>query len=65
MENVPGILTMSNGQVKETILKAFADIGYPNASVRILEAAKLDTLTLMLFPMAFNIVSDLKSPGLP
>jgi len=40
MENVPGILTMSNGQVKDTILKAFADIGYPNVSVRILEAAK-------------------------
>jgi len=40
MENVPGILTMSNGQVKDTIIKAFEEIGYPNVSVRILEAAK-------------------------
>jgi DNA (cytosine-5)-methyltransferase 1 len=39
MENVPGILTMKNGKVKEAILEAFAEIGYPNVSIAILEAA--------------------------
>jgi DNA (cytosine-5)-methyltransferase 1 len=39
MENVPGILTMQNGDVYREILKQLAEIGYPNASVRILEAA--------------------------
>ncbi|MBF0532213.1 MAG: DNA cytosine methyltransferase [Candidatus Omnitrophica bacterium] len=39
MENVPGILTMSGGQVKDTILQSFEKIDYPNMSVRILEAA--------------------------
>jgi DNA (cytosine-5)-methyltransferase 1 len=39
MENVPGILTMQNGEVYREILKQLTEIGYPNASVRILEAA--------------------------
>jgi DNA (cytosine-5)-methyltransferase 1 len=39
MENVPGILTMQNGQVREAIVEAFTDIGYPNMSVSVLEAA--------------------------
>lgn len=39
MENVPGILTMSNGKVKDAIIEAFAEIGYPDVSVAILEAA--------------------------
>lgn len=39
MENVPGILTMSQGKVKEAILEAFAEVGYPNVSIAILEAA--------------------------
>jgi DNA (cytosine-5)-methyltransferase 1 len=39
MENVPGILTMSQGRVKDAILEAFADIGYPNTSIAVLEAA--------------------------
>jgi len=39
MENVPGILTMSKGTVYREILRQFAEIGYPNMSVRILEAA--------------------------
>ena len=39
MENVPGILTMSNGKVKEAILEAFEEIGYPGTSVAVLEAA--------------------------
>ena len=39
MENVPGILTMQKGAVKAAILEAFAEAGYPNASVAVLEAA--------------------------
>ena len=39
MENVPGILTMQKGAVKEAILEAFAEAGYPNASIAVLEAA--------------------------
>lgn len=39
MENVPGILTMQEGDVYREILKQLEEIGYPNASVRILEAA--------------------------
>lgn len=39
MENVPGILTLTKGKVKETILAEFAAIGYPHVSVAILEAA--------------------------
>jgi DNA (cytosine-5)-methyltransferase 1 len=41
MENVPGILTMKEGKVKEAILEAFEEIGYPNVSIAILEAASL------------------------
>ena len=39
IENVPGILTMQNGEVYQEILKQLAEIGYPNTSVKILEAA--------------------------
>lgn len=39
MENVPGILTLQKGEVYRAILDQFAAIGYPGASVRILEAA--------------------------
>lgn len=39
LENVPGILTMKNGKVKDTILREFADIGYANMSVAVLESA--------------------------
>ena len=39
MENVPGILTMKNGQVKQAIFDAFSKIGYPNMSVSVLETA--------------------------
>lgn len=40
MENVPGILTMQDGKVYKEILHQFAIAGYPNVSVRILEAAE-------------------------
>ena len=40
MENVPGILTMEDGKVLREILKQFTEAGYPNTSVRILEAAQ-------------------------
>nr|AAC97192.1 modification methylase M.NspHI [Nostoc sp. ATCC 29106] len=39
MENVPGILTIQNGNVKQAIIEAFESIGYPNISVAILESA--------------------------
>jgi DNA (cytosine-5)-methyltransferase 1 len=39
MENVPGILTMKKGAVKEAIFDAFSEIGYPHISVGILETA--------------------------
>ncbi len=39
MENVPGILTMSNGKVREAIVEAFHEIGYSNVSIAVLEAA--------------------------
>lgn len=39
MENVPGILTMQQGKVKEAILEAFAEIGYKDVSIAVLEAA--------------------------
>ena len=39
LENVPGILTMQDGQVYQEILRQFGLAGYQNMSVRILEAA--------------------------
>ena len=42
MENVPGILTMSKGKVKDIMLNEFAKLGYPNTSVRILESANFE-----------------------
>jgi len=39
MENVPGIITMKKGAVKDEICQAFVDIGYSNVSVAILESA--------------------------
>ena len=39
MENVPGILSIDKGRVKDEIINQFAAIGYPAMSVRILEAA--------------------------
>lgn len=40
LENVPGILTLQNGDVYKEIIHQFSQIGYPNMSVRILEAAE-------------------------
>ncbi|MCW5313524.1 DNA (cytosine-5-)-methyltransferase [Nostoc sp. KVJ3] len=39
MENVPGILTIQNGNVKQAIIEAFESIGYPHISIAILESA--------------------------
>jgi len=39
LENVPGIITMQEGQVYQEILRQFGIAGYQNMSVRILEAA--------------------------
>lgn len=39
LENVPGILTMEKGRVYQEIIRQFAEVGYPDMSVRILESA--------------------------
>ncbi|MFC2099114.1 DNA cytosine methyltransferase, partial [Bacteroidota bacterium] len=39
LENVPGILTMEKGKVYQEIIRQFDYIGYPDMTVRILEAA--------------------------
>lgn len=39
MENVPGILTMKKGKIKESIFEEFAAIGYSHVSVAIIESA--------------------------
>ena len=39
MENVPGIITMRKGAVKNDIYQEFFDIGYSDLSVAILESA--------------------------
>ena len=39
MENVPGILTIQKGAVKQAICEAFEEIGYPDMSVAVLESA--------------------------
>ena len=43
MENVPGILTIQRGKFYKEISRQFSEIGYPNMSVRILEAAAYGT----------------------
>lgn len=39
MENVPGILSIDGGKVNNDIIRQFSEIGYPDMSIRILEAA--------------------------
>lgn len=39
MENVPGILTIKNGEVRKAIIECFHEIGYDNVSVCVLESA--------------------------
>ena len=39
MENVPGILTIQKGAVKQAICEALEEIGYPHVSVAVLESA--------------------------
>jgi DNA (cytosine-5)-methyltransferase 1 len=39
MENVPGILTINKGVVRQEICEAFTQIGYPHISIAILESA--------------------------
>jgi DNA (cytosine-5)-methyltransferase 1 len=57
MENVPGILSMNNGSVKETILELFHEIGY-STSVKVLLAA--DYGVPQLRRRAFFIGTNLK-----
>lgn len=62
MENVPGILTMDKGKVKESIFEEFYSIGYSNVSVAILESA--DYGVPQIRPRAIFIANrfDLQNP---
>lgn len=62
MENVPGILTMDKGKVKEAIFEEFHAIGYSNVSVAILESA--DYGVPQIRPRAIFIANrfDLQNP---
>jgi DNA (cytosine-5)-methyltransferase 1 len=61
MENVPGILTMQKGKVKETIFEAFQAIGYSNVSVVILESAAYGVPQIR--PRAIFIANKLGLPN--
>ena len=61
MENVPGILTMQKGAVREAICEAFAEIGYPAMSVAVLEAAAYGVPQIR--PRAFFIANRLGLPN--
>jgi DNA (cytosine-5)-methyltransferase 1 len=61
MENVPGIITMKKGEVKEAILEAFAEIGYPEMSVAILESAQYGVPQIR--PRAIFIANRLGLPN--
>jgi len=61
MENVPGILTMQQGKVKEAIFEEFISIGYSNISVAILESA--DYGVPQIRPRAFFIANRFSLPN--
>jgi len=59
MENVPGILTMKKGKVKEAILDAFDSIGYSTVSVLILESAAYGVPQIRQYLSIESAISDL------
>ncbi|WP_013325436.1 DNA cytosine methyltransferase [Gloeothece verrucosa] len=61
MENVPGILTMNKGAVKEAIFEEFKAIGYEAISVAILESAAYGVPQIR--PRAIFIANRLKMPN--
>jgi DNA (cytosine-5)-methyltransferase 1 len=61
MENVPGILTIQKGQVRQAIEEAFIEIGYANVSVAVLESA--DYGVPQLRPRAIFIANRLGLPN--
>jgi DNA (cytosine-5)-methyltransferase 1 len=62
MENVPGLLTMQNGAVYEEIRHQLAEAGYPNISVRILEAAEFGVPQLRARVVIIGNRLGLKNP---
>jgi DNA (cytosine-5)-methyltransferase 1 len=62
MENVPGLLTMQNGAVIEEIRKQLTEVGYPNVSVRILEAAQFGVPQLRARVVIIGNRLGLKNP---
>ena len=61
MENVPGILTLQKGAAGRAIIEAFAEIGYPNASVAVLESAAFGVPQIR--PRAIFIANRLGLPN--
>lgn len=61
MENVPGILTMKQGKVKQAIFEEFEAIGYTNISVAILESAAYGVPQIR--PRAIFIANRLGMPN--
>ena len=61
MENVPGILTIKSGSLKQDIYQAFIDIGYSNVSVAILESAAYGVPQIR--PRAIFIANRLGMPN--
>ena len=61
MENVPGILSIDGGKVKDEIISQFSEIGYPDMSVRILEAAAFGVPQLRT--RAIFVANRLKLPN--
>jgi DNA (cytosine-5)-methyltransferase 1 len=62
LENVPGILTMQNGDVYREILRQFGLVGYENMSVRILEAATFGAPQLRTRAVLIGNRFGLKNP---
>lgn len=62
LENVPGILTMQNGDVYKEILRQFGLVGYENMSVRILEAATFGAPQLRTRAVLIGNRFGLKNP---
>ncbi|WP_017743030.1 DNA cytosine methyltransferase [Scytonema hofmannii] len=61
MENVPGILTIKRGEVRQAICEAFDSIGYPHVSVAILESAAYQVPQIR--PRAFFIANRFGMPN--
>lgn len=62
LENVPGILTMEKGRVYQEIIRQFAEAGYPDMTVRILESATFGVPQLRARAIFIGNCLGLKNP---